>query len=352
MPNFTLAVHILSMLLLMTFPLTVEAYPGKPLRLEQLVQTSDVIAVVNIDTIRSTEEVSIDVEGNRLLATADVAAVRLVRLIKGTCPTNFTIDFNTPLQYVGYPGISSGTKMVFLRAVGENFTFTDRHYPRLPAANRSNSSPPDSLPSDPLQAVADEMGLIMSQHEYSLDEKVAVVNMAYAIPARPSFTSSLLAGLEETNDVYLKSLIESELIRRNDVSHLLLLASELLMNRSTPAEQRQNLLSAIANRLTNPEAVPVLIRLVESADIATRRAASEALWHIAEPSSKNALIKALSDPDPDVRYHAVRALAQISGQDVWAPSVSEFELHQKKYLDHWHGTENPGPEGPLAPGPP
>jgi hypothetical protein len=33
----------------------------------------------------------------------------------------------------------------------------------------------------------------------------------------------------------------------------------------------------------------------------------------------------------------VRALADITGENLWGPSIPEFEANERKYIEHWIG---------------
>jgi HEAT repeat protein len=67
----------------------------------------------------------------------------------------------------------------------------------------------------------------------------------------------------------------------------------------------------------------------------------EALWHISDPSSKNALASGLEDPSDDVRYYSVRGLAEITGEVQWGPSIFEFQEREQRYLNHWREWARP-----------
>ncbi len=47
------------------------------------------------------------------------------------------------------------------------------------------------------------------------------------------------------------------------------------------------------------------------------------------------LVIALNDNNRQVRYEGVIGLAELTGQDQWAPAIGTFESDEQKYLDHW-----------------
>jgi len=75
--------------------------------------------------------------------------------------------------------------------------------------------------------------------------------------------------------------------------------------------------------------------LLGAGSVEVRRSAAHALRNIADSAGVPALVRALDDPDRDVRYYAVTGLAKITGQDDWLPSLPLFESEEQKYVAHW-----------------
>jgi hypothetical protein len=307
------------------------AYPGKPFSLQMLVQEADVIAVVDISKIDDGGLTSENVDGRSILSNAYRAEVNTERRIKGACPDSFILDFFTPQQFVGYPGVATGRQMIFAKRRGSVYEFADRHFPSLPAAPGSGSE----IESDPLQAVTAELGRVMSSPASPQAQKWTVLARARGIPNVEPFKQSLRAGLDAGGTVDLRYRIQAELISRDDEIELLSTVNLLLSN-SLTEEQRQRFLLVIANDVKNPKSVPVISRLLRSGDPLLRRAAAEALWHIANPVAVPDLTRILQDSDQEVRFYAVRALSDIANEPGWGgPGESEFQEHQQEYLTHW-----------------
>jgi hypothetical protein len=95
------------------------------------------------------------------------------------------------------------------------------------------------------------------------------------------------------------------------------------------------LLSVIGTKIDSSKAVPSVRRLLQSADAPLRRAAAQALWHVADASSQDAMIGALNDPDSEVRFYTIRGLAEVTGQKEWGPSSALFDEDEQTYLKHW-----------------
>jgi len=87
-------------------------------------------------------------------------------------------------------------------------------------------------------------------------------------------------------------------------------------------------------RVKDPAAVPILIRLMASPDSETREGASGALRNFASPDSTDVMIAGLDDSDEMVRYFSVCTLIEIAG-DGHYPAISIFEDDEKDYLKEW-----------------
>lgn len=120
------------------------------------------------------------------------------------------------------------------------------------------------------------------------------------------------------------------LLVRNDISELEVL-EEPLMHPHT--DETLNLGYGLAS-IKDPAAISVLVHLMTSPEVITRRGAASALRNIASPSTTDALIKGLDDSDVQVRYFTACTLIEIAG-DGHYPSQGLFEQNEEAYLDHW-----------------
>jgi hypothetical protein len=169
----------------------------------------------------------------------------------------------------------------------------------------------------------------------SPDDKWEVLTQSFAIPdGNKLFLDDLLVGLRNTSDPDLHRRIQAELISRNDISELPDVCGALLAD-SISVNQKPVLLYVIAQHLRNEKAVPALTQLLQSHDPEVRVASAQSLWHIAAASSISALTEALSDQNSDVRYYAIRGLADVTGEQQWGPSPAEYQEHETKYRQHW-----------------
>jgi hypothetical protein len=223
--------------------------------------------------------------------------------------------------------------MVFLKHREEGYVFADRHYPSLPAIARVTTPAGSASGEAPVQRVVAELGRVISSAEAPARDKWTVLVRAYAVPKSASFSSALQLGLQGANDD-LKYRMQAELMARDDLSQLSA-AERLLLTGSLNAKQKELFLSVIANQIKNPNAAPVLADLLHSGDAETRNAAAEALWHSPDTRAVPDLVKALQDESEQVRFYAVRALAEFNHEPEWGPSRVEFQERQQQYLSYW-----------------
>jgi hypothetical protein len=52
-------------------------------------------------------------------------------------------------------------------------------------------------------------------------------------------------------------------------------------------------------------------------------------------STAPAFIQSLDDDDVEVRHHAVMALAELTRQNEWGPSIDAFTADERRYIAHW-----------------
>jgi hypothetical protein len=97
------------------------------------------------------------------------------------------------------------------------------------------------------------------------------------------------------------------------------------------------LANAIEGHLKSPQAVPTLVALLGSTQVAVRQAAASVLGDIATPNVVAPLVKvALNDSDERVGFLAVRGLAAATGA-AKAPTTAVFRQQPDEILQFWRG---------------
>ena len=301
------------------------------LRISDLVNASDIIAIVDVTDVKATGVAQpIPFRDQQLQAEGYYASLSVLRTIKGEIPDRVTVRYSLPVSFIGYRGLSQGTRMVFLHREHDHYSLADPYYPDLPATPQLSSATTDHA-----KAVISEMLAVVASPTTSFEEKSEILRVDYALPhtneAVAAFTEALSNALEPS----FRQRLQGELIYFGDIHELPSVAQLLLSNLATE-DQRGWLLYAIGNHVNDRRAVSALETLLQSSDNSIREAAVEALWHVADPASIPILANSLADADERVRFYAVRAFSDIANQTDWGgPSESEFHEHQQKYLSHW-----------------
>jgi HEAT repeats len=313
-------------------------------RLQDLAASSDVIAIVNITVQARAASSVISVGKTKYPAKQFTAEAQTEQWIKGQCNPHITIGYLVPEGFLDYATIGFGRQLVFLRRIKNGgllgkayqaeYEFTSPYYPSFPVVSQTEErTAPYPADADVNQKVLRELGLVIASAQKTVTEKSRILENADELPEDKAFDGLLRQGLTTAPDADTRLAIISVLISRNDVS-VLPQAQALLTGNSLPAKQKRRLGFQL-RALRDPQAVPALVVLLSSEDEVTRRGAAEALWHIADRSTVPALVIALNDPARDIRYYAVRALADITGDHEWGPEASQFNEDEGRIVQHW-----------------
>lgn len=316
---------------------TSDGIPIPSFKLQDIVQGSDVVAVLNITTVRRIRETSRFIEHREFKGIDFVAEATCMRILKGNCPSNLSISYFVPNNFSGYRAPGEGTQLVFLRKVGDSYELADPYWPSFPAVSLLTSEGSQGESSKSVdQLVIHELSATIASNTVPARDKVSIVRIEYAIPKdNEEFNTALQQGAKSTvDDAYLANLMRSESLGRNDISELSIVVNGLLQESYTEPS-RSAFLYAIGNRLSNPSAVSELARLLRARDANVRAAATSGLSHTGSKSATDALLLALHDSNADVRYHAVCGLADLAGEPQLHPSAYEFEHNSSKYISFW-----------------
>ncbi len=303
--------------------------------IERIVADSDVVAIADVLDVHMVGRTTAPVNGEMVPAAAFVGAASIRLLLKGTCPDRIEINYIKP-DGLAYLGLPRGAQILFLRRDNSSLTFTDPYYPAMPAASTPvQEAFLESTNKAIVNRVIEELGRALVSSQTPRSDKSLILSRAYAIPNEDTgFTSALIRAVETATDEDIRCRMIALLILRGDDLQVHV-AVKLLLSKGLGRDERNKLLYAISEGLTNPKATSEVEVLLADNDVRLRRAAAKALWHIGDVSAVGPLVAALSDPDRDVRYYAVRGLAVIAGQAQWGPGPGEFDSHEEKYLEHW-----------------
>jgi hypothetical protein len=86
------------------------------LHIDELISASDVIVVAEVTDVTASGPGKPVVFRDQLLQSeAYVGNLTVMRTIRGSAPEHITIRYNLPLSFVGYQGLHTGVRLVFLR---------------------------------------------------------------------------------------------------------------------------------------------------------------------------------------------------------------------------------------------
>ena len=270
-------------------------------------------------------------EQRPISATKYRAQLAVKKVLKGAAPSQVMIHYSLSPQVVAFRPPSTGMRMVFLRKSGDSFVLTDPYYPDLPAVLpgcTENARVPgeNGRVRCEIAAVIEASNAISQKHE--------LLAIDYYLPQGEYLLVALRNGLKNNTDPHLRRILQAELIYQGDTREVQDV-TRVLMGADLSLSERQRFLYVIANWLKDSAAASSIRPLLNSADDETRIAAAQALWHMADPGSVVHLAGALDDRNRDVRYYAVRGLAEATQQREYGPSIPEWEENEEKYLAHW-----------------
>lgn len=308
------------------------AMPMPHPNIPHMVHDSTLIVIANVGQVKYSGPTQVPFNGRMLLGEKYLAHAVALYSLMGHSPRQFTVEFAIPTTDVGYGSVRPGVRMLFLKSSGPAYSPADPYYPDFPAL----ASPPAELEGKTtVQQVFAELAGVVASADASVTDRRDVLFWSFMIPQdNVLFLRDLIIGAHNSPDPSVHWWIEAELINRNDVSQFPEVCDALSSGTLPPDEQRK-LLYAIGTRLTNQKALPGLTKLLGASSPEVRAAAAEAMGHVGSSSATEALAHALHDPDSNVRYYAIRALDDITGQPGWGPGPAEYEEHGDKYLQHW-----------------
>jgi len=306
-----------------------------------MVRASDLILVGRA------ADVHIDPEGK-----SESFVLRVDRIVAGAAPALGRVAVRLTLPR---PGSVLGTVepgqygLFFLHATSDGiYTAANSYRPALPAApaRTGNASPA----ADAITGVTRELArvltaspsdLIGSKDAESTHELYWLATSALqTVPSQISGPE--LQAIADSNRMPAKLWAIGALLAASDdsdiaarVPALLQSAAPALRNPTPDAEAAvARLATSVQAKVHTPGAVPTLASLLNSSAMPVRRAAASALASIGTPQIVAPLAKtALNDPERDVRYYAVRGLAQATGAEV--PTLPAFYTKEAEMLAHW-----------------
>jgi hypothetical protein len=287
-----------------------------PLDLEHLTTKADLIITGRVNSISN--------------AGRAIASLSIDKVVKGEVEGR-TVDFqffpNLPSAYMRVQPEQFGMFFLKRNEAGSGYQILDPTYPAVIApANAVLTGEPG------LDRTVNIVGQVLLTSRTAEDRRVAVSVLK---SARTERATKLLRHGAKDRDVVVRMQSISGLLNRDDIETLEI-AERTLLN--PPAGTEQYLLdniSAALRGIKDPRAIAPLQQLLQSSNDRTRIGAVSALRQMHVNQAVEGLVIALGDNNRDVRYEGVIGLAELTGQNQWAPDTGSFASNEQKYLDHW-----------------
>ena len=305
---------------------SVSMAPIPVLALAELVHDSDFVVVGRVAAIvdGGSAAMSGGGAGRRLSSTIVIDDV-----IKGPFEDS-TIDvtFIQPDEPVGFRGVVADTYGIFfLRRSDGRVGFTSPYYPYLIALPGFRSSGQSAM-----DRAVDVIGNVLRSGGSDASQTEAI--WALRGSQNAAAIAALKTSLRHANrEIALRSA--AALLSAGDLAGLPVIASALEQNRVGISDETYLTALGSLSEVSQPAAAPTLERLLARGDVGTRRATIQSLRKLGVLSAAPAFIQSLDDNDVEVRHHAVMALAELTRQNEWGPSIDAFTADERRYIAHW-----------------
>lgn len=289
---------------------------ANPLDLERLTNNADLIIIGRVNSISN--------------AGRATATLGIDKIVKGETDAR-TVDFeffpNRPSVYARIQPELFGMFFLKRNEAEGGYRILDPTYPAVIAPVNAVLSKEGGL-----ERTINVVGQVLQTSRVAEERRVAVTVLR---SARTGRATELLRQAVKDSDSVVRMQSISALLNRNDIETLKI-AERTLLN--PPARTERYLLenmSAALEGIKDPQAIPALQRLLRSSNDSTRIGAVRALREMHVTEAVEGLVIALGDTNREVRYEGVIGLAELTGQNQWAPAIGTFEGDEQKYLDHW-----------------
>jgi hypothetical protein len=294
-----------------------------------LVESSDLIVVGQVSTIRDQGTTHSETPHDSRLEKRLLAVLSTEKTLKGTATSSdLTFEFTLPEAPGGAQEIRPGQYGIFfLRHNSAGLGLADRDYPRLPAL------PGFRVPDEPpLDSVIAELAEVLTYPNSTKSERSTALEGLGSV--RTKLATEIMERALETSSSSFQLEIASKLVARNDLAGLPIVERALL----NPYNLSKNTVSGLTGSLaglSDPKSIPALRRLMSTED---ERVLSSVVIALRQTRSRDALLPLsdlLNNEQQTVRYYAVAGMGEITVQDRWTPTFPEFLKNEAKYLNYW-----------------
>jgi hypothetical protein len=327
----TAAKHLFAAISLVLAAGSAGAAPVPVLRVAELERASTVVIIGYIDRVEDVGAGVVHTENGDLPGRTQIVNVVVEQVVKGGSVSSVAVRFVLPDAQIGYdrPAASGDYRMFFVRGDAEPYSFTSPFYTSVAAAPglRLTATNPADRMFQAFGQIATDTQLPLAAREQALYNISDSDNSVARTSLRRAFADT---------DSNIRIGAARALLASGDASALAF-AVEALSGRTSVAsdEALAGLAMAVGRSVKDPVAIPALVRLLTQGNVEGRRAAATALRQIRPTNATRGLLAAMSDTDRQVRYTAVAALAEISGELNWLPSMDYFWSNEAPFIEHW-----------------
>jgi hypothetical protein len=298
--------------------------------LKQLVDDSDLVVVGSVSGVREVGSTTVLLNAVPIPARQMAGEVEVEEVLKGAARSpRISLRYAITEQWVGYPSIPSGIRILFLKLTGDTAMVTNLYYPTLPAVAGIKSTGASAF-----DRTVSQLAAVLGSVSAPTDQKCEAIARLEGISS-PAVISAL-EGAAKEKDPAVRLDAVTGLLERNEIS-VLPIAERVLLAPDTQSSgyQRHNLSYGIYTGVKSEGAIPILDRLLGSSDVEVRRAATMALRHTGSNQALQSLAKGLYDNDLQVRYFSVLGFSEITGQIKWQTSQEDYYANETQYLRYW-----------------
>jgi PBS lyase HEAT-like repeat len=314
--------------------------------LPKLIDTSDVVAVAQVEAVSQTGSGMVEIPGGRRVsAHFRVATLRVREVFKGArSSADISIRYTILYSPGGWAGgIPAGytirdtltpnsTRIVFLKSVGDHYEFTNGSYLSIVCAQEA---PSGAEPSDTFNRVLSRITDVLHSASTPQQEKaeaiwqLSAVRTDSIIPALRTFVQSDVAHKDE----FLRTGALVALLEHKDESVVEAAASELLGG--SAAYWKSNLLFAITRAVPPSRSMPIIAEVLTGSSAQMRASAAVAIYQTNSAAGIPLLLRALDDPDPEVTFAVMQGVGNLTQSYEWRPKSTEPDADWFRCLNHW-----------------
>lgn len=258
--------------------------------------------------------------------------LKVNQFIKGGAGTNqVRFTYLLPEEFKGWRSVAAQQYGIFFFKTDESGSlgFASPYYPYIPVAPGVAA-----VGATPVDRIFSVLSGTVSNGRATDQQRLSAVRVLAT--AKEPAAAMRLRELLISGPLNLRVAVAAALLRRNDLFGLDVVTRALLQKPPNVSESvLEDAVAAVRLGVSNRQAIPQLEQLLASGDPDVRRASTAGLMRTNSLEAIKPLLSELEDSDFETRYFAAVALADITDQPQWRPTIDQFRADENKYLHHW-----------------